>query len=474
MTSSGLPPLWNHQSSIIERAKLPEGKELGIFAEPGTGKTRTVLEILRNIYNNQAQISKTFIIAPLIVLKNWKDEIKKYTKIPDAKVHFLEGTIAQKADQLSKLSGIVIVNYDVFVQEVFMKAAIAWQPNILILDESHRCKDPSAKRTKHIMRLSLSMKPDSYRYLLTGTPITNDQTDLWSQFFILDHGKTFGGNFFAFRSFYFVNVNANKPKSQGYYPLWVPRPGIDDILSDKVKSRAVVVKKEECLDLPPLIFQRIEVELGAEQKRVYNEMKKDLITYVRGKEAVAQLALTKMLRMQQILSGFLKMEDGTIERFDNPRERVLGELLSDVCGASKVIVWAVFHEDYATVRRVCEKLKLEYVEVHGLVSEKEKFANIERFQKEEKVRVFIGSPQAGGIGINLVEAPVSIWYSRTYSYEQDEQAMARNYRGGSERHSKVTRIDLVAPRTVDELIFKAVREKKKISDSILSVDNEEI
>lgn len=468
----GLPPLWQHQSNFVERAKLPGGNELALFFDPGTGKTRTLLEVLRWIYNTRTRVERTLIVAPLIVTKNWKDEIKKYTKIPDSKVHTLEGTVAEKAKQLATLEGIVIVNYDIFVRDEFRNAAIAWKPKVLVLDESHRCKEQSAKRTKNMIKLSLSMGPDSYRYLLTGTPITNDQTDLWAQFYILDHGKTFGNNFWAYKSYYFMNIKAGAPKNGKYFPMWVPRPGIDAILADKIKNKAMVVKKEECLDLPPLIFQEVEVELSAEQQRIYKDMKNDFVAFVKNKEAVAQLALTKMLRMQQILSGFLKMEDGSIEKFENPRERVLRELLSDICGTNKVIVWAVFHEDYATIRKVCEELKIGYVEVHGLISEKEKFANITRFQKEAEARVFIGSPQAGGIGINLVEAPISIWYSRNYSLEQDEQAMARNYRGGSEQHLKVTRIDLVARRTIDEVILRAVREKKKIADSILSIDTE--
>ena len=461
-------PLWQHQKEAIQRSKLLGGNELALFFDPGTGKTRTMLEIMRHIYNTNKRVEKTLIVCPLIVTTNWVNEIRKYTKIPDSKVTLLHGTISEKARTLAILDGIVIVNYDIFTREEFRDAAIKWGPKVLVLDESHRCKDASSKRTKSLIRLSMSMSKKAHRYLLTGTPITNDQTDLWSQFYILDHGDTFGNNFFSFRSYYFYNVNANKPNAK--FPLWVPRPGIEDNIKEKISKKTIVAKKESCLDLPDLVFQEYDVELSEKQRKLYHEMKNDFITFINGKEAVAQLALTKMMRMQQILSGFLKMEDGSVERFDNPREGMLRELLSDLCRAHKVIVWSVFHEDYATIRKICQDLKIGYVEVNGLLGEKEKFANIESFQKDESVRVFSGSPQAGGIGINLVEAPISIWYSRNYSLEQDEQAMARNYRGGSERHTKVTRIDLVARKTIDEVILKAVREKKKLADTILNID----
>lgn len=475
-TESSLPELWAHQKKAIEFFKTHN--EMALFMDPGVGKTRTVLESVRWLYNEKRKVLNTLIVAPLIVVENWKREIKLYTKIPDAKVHTLSGTIEEKASELLTLEGIVIVNYDVFTRDAFMLAALRWGAKVMILDESHRAKTYNAKRTKNLMKVSLGMGKDAYRILMTGTPIPNDETDLWSQFFILDHGETFGPNFFGFRAYYFMNLNASKPKDGRYYPLWVARPGIRDLIKEKINSKTIIAKKEECLDLPELVVQEVDVELSNEQKKVYLEMKKDLIAFVHDKHtgedkaSVATIALTKMMRMQQIISGFLKMEDGSIANFDNPRARVLAELLGDICGAHKVIVWAVFHEDYATVRRVCKELKLEYVEVHGGIASGAKYDAIERFQKDDLCRVFIGSPAAGGIGINLVEASYSIWYSRNYSYEQDEQATARNYRGGSERHPKITRIDLVTRRTVDELILKTVREKKKLSDEILNIDTE--
>lgn len=465
-------PLWKHQVDAIERAK--DVNEFALFMEPGTGKTRTMLEILRLHYNSKQKITKTLIVAPLIVVKNWSVEIAQYTKIQKEKVHFLDGTISNKAREIQEKDGIVIVNYDVFIKEEFAKAVIKWNPDILILDESHRCKDPKSKRTKNLLKISRAMHPTSRRFLLTGSPITNTQMDLWSQFYILDRGATFGESYFGFRNAYFINVNALKPKDGRYYPLWVAKQGIDEILNTKIKHKSAIVKKSECLDLPPLIRQEIEVPLSPQQKKLYQEMKRDFITFVNDKAAAASIALTKILRMQQILSGFLKMEDGTIERLDNPRARILGELLGDICGSSKTIVWSVFHEDYATIRDICEQLGIGYAEAHGLVQHSEKEINIERFKTEDSCRVLIGSPAAIGIGINLVQAQCSIWYSRNFSLEQDEQATARNYRGGSEIHSSITRYDLVVPSSLDALILTALRDKKSIVENVLRIDLESL
>jgi SNF2 family DNA or RNA helicase len=206
-------------------------------------------------------------------------------------------------------------------------------------------------------------------------------------------------------------------------------------------------------------------------------MKQDLLTCVEGKGvAVAQLALTKMLRMQQIISGHVNVErfgeDGATikENYrikDNPRARALEETLETLTLQHKVIVWAIFKTDYDIIRDVCEKLKIECVEVHGGISQKQKDIAVNRFNTEENVRVFIGHPQSGGIGINLVVSDITIYYSRSFNLADDIQSEARNYRGGSERHESVTRIDIVADKTVDELVLERLLHKQQIGDDIL-------
>jgi SNF2 family DNA or RNA helicase len=440
--------------------------------EMGTGKTRTIIECLRRIYNKDKVISNTLIVCPLIVKRNWVAEIKKYSKIPEKSILVPEGTVSKKAEQILKHKGIVIVNYDAFIQDDFVTSIIKWEPNILILDESHRCKNPSAKRTKRIMKISESMHKYAHKFIMTGTPVTNDQLDLWSQFYILDNGETFGDSFFGYRAKYFWDLNAGKRGSQKYFPLWVPKKSINDELQSKIALKSVVARKKDCLDLPPLVRQEVNCEMGVDQKRSYDSMKKDFIAYLNSAACIAPLAITKALRLQQILSGFLPLDDGSIHVFqDNPRLKVLQELLEDICveGKNKCIIWSVFKQDYVQLKKVCEELKIEYREIHGAISEREKFRAMEEFETSPEVKVIIGSPGAGGIGINLVSASYSIWYSRNFNMEQDQQAEARNHRGGSERHEKITRIDIVVPGSMDKIVLDSLRDKKNIAESILSI-----
>lgn len=469
-----LPKLWAHQDAAITFAKT--NPDVALFYDTGTGKTRTIIEILRYRFNHAKKIQTTLIVCPLIVCENWRSEIKKYSKIPPQKVVVLTGPIKSRISKMESLQGhIVITNYEAFASDEFSQAVyVKLLPELLVCDESHRVKNPTATRTKRLVKLSLLMEERKaqgvpiHRYILSGSPILNNQMDIFSQFLILDAGKTFGKNFFVFRNQYFFNKNANMPKHV-QFPDWQIRREKEAEMSVLVGRKSLQAKKSECLDLPELIRQEIDVPMSKEQQRAYNDMKKDFITFVETGVCTAQLAITKSLRMQQCLSGFLKLEDGTIHRFDdNPRAKALSELLEDLAPYHKILVWSVFKENYDQIRTVCEKLKLPYVEVHGDVPNKEKYAAVDRFNSDPTVRVFIGHPGSGGIGINLVAASYSIFYNRNFSREQDIQAEARNHRGGSEIHDKITRIDLVSKGTLDELILEALAEKQNIAEKILA------
>jgi SNF2 family DNA or RNA helicase len=190
----------------------------------------------------------------------------------------------------------------------------------------------------------------------------------------------------------------------------------------------------------------------------------------RPRTVTAQLAITKALRLQQIVCGFVPVEqtEDTYVIEDNPRLKALEELLEDICveGKHKVIVWATFRQNYSQIQAVCDKLKIKTAAIYGGLTKNEAQENIEAFTKGD-AQVMIANQKAGGVGINLVEASYSIYYSKSFSLEDDLQSEARNYRGGSQMHHRVTRIDLVARGTIDELITSSLANKQDVSQTIL-------
>lgn len=255
------------------------------------------------------------------------------------------------------------------------------------------------------------------------------------------------------------------------WPKWVPIKSKEAELNEKIMSLAMVAKKSDCLDLPPYIRQIFEVDMTPEQWRVYREMRDDYITFVNSKAFTAQLAITKALRLQQIVSGFLMGEkDGKpyTHIFEKtPREKALLDLVEDITDSNKVIIWACWRANHDLLGRLLSKHKIEHRSLLGDMGAADRDRSIQDFRERDEVRVLVGSQAAGGIGINLVEANHTIYYSRGFSLEHDVQSEARNYRGGSELHSKVTRIDLCTPGTIDEAITKALQAKQEISDAII-------
>lgn len=459
---------WKHQLDAIQRAKtIPN---FALFFEQGCGKTAALINILRQKYETAGIIKPTLILCPLIVVENWRREFLAHSKIPDERIIPLTGPQGNRRFQFLRpltvgRDLIAVTNYEAMQMEGLFADIMEWKPEILVLDESHKCKDIQAKRTKKVIKISDQAE---HKYLLSGTPILNSPMDLFSQFRILDGGATFTSNFFVFRSMYFVDKNRGAGK-QNYFPNWVPQRGSLEKINTAISPVSMRVTKAQCLDLPPLVKQVLHVEMSEDQARMYKEMKEDFITYLKGKACVATMAMTKALRLMQIVSGYVKLEDETqVSIKDTPRMAVLRELLESIAHEHKVIVWAVFKENYVQIRKVCESLKLGYVELTGDTAPGNRQAAVDAFHSQARVRVLIGHPGSGGIGVNLTAASYCIFFSRNFSLENDLQAEARNHRGGSEIHDKITRIDLVAPKTIDELVMKSLANKEKISEGILS------
>lgn len=477
-------PLWDHQRKAIERAIGTN--HLGIFFDIGTGKTRTAIDIVRQICAREQRLCRILILAPKIVLTNWQREFQKYSKIHPRDVVVLLGsekarvkTLTEQVSEQGSLMRpkILITNYEAMDMESLVSMIKDWTPEIMISDEAHKLKNPESKRAKQVIKLADMAR---YKYALTGTPILNSAMDIFNLFRFLDGGETFGKNFYVFRSTWFEDQNAAWSGRQGHYPKYAPRHNTYQEFSTKVARSSVQAKKSECLTLPPFVRQEVFVELSVEQKKLYKEMRDEYIAYVEGLESgdtpravVAQLAVTKALRLQQIVTGYAKTDDGSVHKIkDNPRLKALEELLEELSPDHKIIVWSVFHENYTDIAAVCKKLKLDYGELHGKIGQKDREEAIRRFDDDPKCRVLIANQAAGGVGINLVSSDVSIFYSKNFSLEQDLQAEGRNFRGGSEIHQKVTRIDIVAEGTIDDLIAQALQSKQEISSLILDWKNQ--
>lgn len=462
--------LWGHQRQGIDEYAF-HNERLCLFWEPGTGKTAASLECLRYSQIKAGRRLRTLVLAPKSVVTGWAREMRRVGS-PEmiARTLVLDGNGKERCrmfqDAITNDShSTFITNHEAVVIPDLWRLLETTRWDMLIVDEAHRMKDPSTKRTKAVVRLADRVPR---RLALTGTPVLNDWQDVWGPMRIIGADFVYA-NFYHFRAKYFYDRNARMPK-QRHFPDWRLNPEREAELHQLIAQHSMSVKKSECLDLPPFVRQRLEVELALELQAHYASMAEDFITWLRNGEAVtASLALTKILRLQQIANGILKDEGGVTHRIKNQKLGVIEELLSDLTPQHKVIVWANFIPLYDDLREVCARLKLRYAIIRGEQGMKERQDMIDAFNFDASCRVCIANQAAGGLGIGLQAADYMIYYSKNYSLEQDLQSEARAYRGGSEVHEKVTRIDILTKDTIEEEIHEALEQKLELAQFILTL-----
>ena len=500
---------WAHQKRDIDRIEREHIKAFALFYDMGAGKTKTAIDISRSIFTRHKRVLKTLIVCPIVVVENWKREFKVHSYVAQSTIQVVDGKtkangkkvkaaqLKLKKEQLANPeASIFIINTESVGNPNLWPIILEMGFELLIVDESHRFKSPSAKRTKALHKLTLQPQLE-YRYILTGSPILQDAQDLWSQYFILNP-DILGRNFFSFRAQYFYDKNAGMP-SHVHFPKWAPKdyvyyknlglPFQDDFasLNEIIYKHASRVMKDDVLDLPDFLTQKVEVEFSKEQGRIYKEMRDDLVATLESGEEVftfehnnfldlaaaevmsADLAIVKTLRLMQICAGVFTNEDGKIISLKTEREKILKELLEEIAAnkENKIIIWSVFTPTYEIIEGVCKELNIKYTWLTGRQDKDEKQANVDQFNNDKDTQVIIANQGAGGTGVNLTASNYSIYYSRSFNLEHDIQSEARNYRGGQTR--KVTRIDLVTPETIDAQIVEALAKKKANAENILEV-----
>ena len=460
---------YDHQVTALEKSW--DKKEYAYFMEMGTGKSKVLVDNIAMLYD-KGRINGALIIAPKGVYRNWySQEIPNHLPSHiEHKTVLWTATTSKAKDkeyqQLFKIDldlHILIMNVEAFSTKKGLEFATSFlncHNSLMAVDESTTIKTPSAKRTKAILNLG---KIALYRRILTGSPVTKSPLDLYTQCGFLDGYLLGFDSYYAFRNRYAVMVERNFGGRRVQIPKGYKRLGE---LSDKLKPFSYRVLKEDCLDLPDKIYIKREVDLTDEQKNTYVTMKSAALAQLKGKMATAPHVLTQLMRLHQITCGHLKNDDDTITEIKNNRISSLIELLEEVEG--KVIIWANYVYD---INRIVKAISLKYgddtiVQYYGAIPAEQRQKNIEKFQDPDSpVRFFVGNPQTGGYGITLTAANNIIYYSNGYDLEKRLQSEDRAHRIGQKK--AVTYIDLIAPKTIDEKIVKALRKKINIATEIM-------
>jgi SNF2 family DNA or RNA helicase len=329
----------------------------------------------------------------------------------------------------------------------------------MAIDESTTIKTPTAKRTKNIINLGKHAK---YRRILTGSPITKNPLDLYTQCEFLDPYLLDFASYYSFRNRY---AEMKTMHLRGRSIQVVSEFKNLGELSDTVKTFSERVLKEDCLDLPPKVFMKRYVTLTADQKKLYNQMKEQALAILNGKMTTTMTVLTQLMRLHQITCGHFTADDGSTQAVDSNRLNELMSVLDETEG--KAIIWANYQLSVGEIiqRIIKEYGEDSYVHYYGLTSQEDRQNNIRKFQNDPNCRFIIGTPQTGGYGITLTQAHTVIYYSNSYDLEKRLQSEDRAHRIGQKK--TVTYIDLICEDTVDEKIVKALRDKINIASEVM-------
>jgi len=477
---------WLHQQIELEQHAATEGR--CIFWEQGTGKTKIVLDTF--VQQLQAgAVTGLVVVAPPNVERNWiKVEAPKHIPAPilaGLTMHAWSTARKGRKDhkesvaKLLKAEGPVVlaISYDALLTKdgaELVKALLVERPCMFIADESARIKNPKALRTKTMLKAS---KLAYQRRPLSGTPITSKPFDVYTQVMFADDGfwKSKGiGSYFAFRNRFGVWRQRMLAGGRSFQELVQYRDL--DTLQTWLAEIATRVEKKDALDLPPKIYKRQIFAMSAKQAAFYEQMKNDFAVQMsKETEAVtAELAIVRMLRLQQIACGYLPVatEDGETEMVqidtENQRLQTLLELVEDYDG--KAIIWARFRSDIDQLEKALTDVygADAVVRMDGSTKEAQREVAVERFQNGT-ARFFIANAATAGEGLTLHAAKLVIYYSQAFKLGERLQSEDRAHRGGMSEEP-VVYVDMEAEDTIDAHITANLLAKKEVSARVLGAE----
>ena len=459
---------YKHQLTALEKSWNKE--TYAYFMEMGTGKTKVLIDNMSMLYD-KGKIDSALIIAPKGVVKTWYEQelpthlpnhVENVTVLWQSNINKKQQEKLESLFEIETALHILIINVEALSTEKGVRFAQKFLNShkvLMAIDESTTIKTPTAKRTKNIISLGRMAK---YRRIMTGSPVTKNPLDLYTQCEFLDPWLLDFTSYYAFRNRY---AEMETMHLRGRTIQVVSEFKNLGELSDTVKKFSYRVLKEDCLDLPPKNFIKRHIVLTSDQRKVYEQMKKQAISVLNGKVSSTMTVLTQLMRLHQITCGHFTADDGSVQNLDNNRIKELMDILEETDG--KAIIWANYQRD---VNEIIKNIVKKYgegsiVDYYGLTPQDERQDNIRKFQNGDECRFLVGTPQTGGYGITLTKANTVIYYSNGYDLEKRLQSEDRAHRIGQKKN--VTYIDIICENTVDEKIVKALRDKINIASEVL-------
>lgn len=489
------PDLFPHQRADV--AFLTTVKRGLLLSDPGTGKSLATIRSLKRLEESGTPVKPGLIVAPASVKLAWQREFDQWW--PGQRVQVVSGTLAQRRKQLTSDADFYVMNYESVRAHSRLApyGAIALRlcvncggedPRVtpakcdvhlkelnnitfasVVVDEGHRLIDQSSQQSRAILAAA-PLAETPIRYVLTGTPISQSIADLWSLLHFIDPDE------WSVRSKWLDRMcNVLYNSWHGIIGTDI-KPEMQQEFDSTILHRMRRVPLDAVVkNLPPVLRERRDIDMTPKQAKAYRTMADNLMAMYDGDLLVADSPMTAAIRLLQTASSYGTVET-TMDDDGNPRTRlVLAEpsskvsavldVLEDI-GDQSVVVFAVSRQLLMLLSARLAKEGIAHGMIVGGQRDYDRQEAIDEFQAG-KTKVILVSYGAGGTGITLTAASVMVTMQRSWSMIEEKQAMARCRRIGSERHEHITRIDLVAPDTIEEAVLDALDSKGETLENLV-------
>ena len=431
---------------------LLSSREHALLWQPGCMKTMALVAAMAyRLYKRQAR--RILIICPLAVNRVWREAIHAHSRL---RYSVIAGDPDDRRSALSADAPIDIIHYDAL--RIHEDDLIKRQYDMVVCDESQRIKTASAQRSQAAYKLGAVA---SFRAIASGTAISQSQADIFGQYKFLDCGATFGTLIGAFRERYFHKL----PGLSFDKYVFLERKQTE--FTNLIYAKATRFLLRECADLPEVVTQPYEVNLTADQWKVYKTLKRELVIRFTEGTVSAKNILTEIVKLNQIASGFVMTQEGkTVELPSNAKLAAIDEICEDhITNDNKLVIWCYFRWDIERLMRHLTKYRpvCAYGATRGAGTD----ASIDSFKTDPNCKIMIANPQSIGLGQNFAAVSnTCCFYSRDYSLDNYEQGWRRLLRVPQNRTVLV--INMIATGTIDENIARSHERNQDASDEVLN------
>lgn len=417
----------------------------GLYLDLGLGKTVICLSALWELLLDYFEIGRVLVIAPIrVCTSTWPTEINKFEHLKGLTYSVVVGSDKERRAALQRSAFVYIINRENVAWLVENKL---FHFDCVVIDEASSFKNHQSKRFKALRKVRPSLK----RIIeLTGTPAPNGLLDIWAPVNLLDMGERLGRFIGGFRERYFLPDKRNRDIVFSYKP----KEGAEDAIYKQISDICISMKAADHLKMPELIMTNVKVEMSEKEKKLYDQLKKDLILPFADGDIDAQSAVGLSNKLHQMANGAVYDENGSVKVIHSRKLDMLEDMIEAANGKPILVAYWFAHDKSRLLERFPEAVSIDTDE------------SIVKWNKGE-IPVGLIQPASVGMGINLQEGGCHlIWYSIPWSLQDFSQTNARIFRQG-QKDTVVIQL-LVTDGTIDEDIISALEKKDTTQAALLA------